>query len=709
MNARLRWRLVEEIFHAVVEKPSEERSAYLAEVCGEDADLRREVESLLSHEGGAEGVLRSALSDAAHRLSLGQQNYIGSRIGPYNIVRQLGRGGMGTVYLAMRSDQHYLQTVAIKLVKSGMDSDEIAARFRNERQILANLSHPNIAVILDGGSTADGLPYMVMEYIEGQRITDFSKTRHLPLRERVLLFRSVCLAVHHAHQKLVIHRDIKPSNILVTRDGVPKLLDFGIAKLLVPELASSDLTTTVAANRLMTPDYASPEQILGETLATSSDIYSLGVVLFELLTESRPYSTAGLPPREIERIVSRETTTKPSELRDLPRRIKKELKGDLENIVLMAMRKEPARRYKSAEQFAEDLSRYLNGQPVIARPDTPAYRAAKFIRRHMAVVGAIAGLFVVLAGVITTAWQAQQADRARSAAQREADFLSSMFLASTPEEAADRVVTARDLLDRGAERVDRDLASAPEARAAMLETFGLAYRRLGIFDKALGFAERAWQVKKQLYGPDNIKTADSLNVLAMLYRSKGKSAEAEPLQRQILAIREKQLGASSEPVAEALDDLGSCLQNEDKNTEAEAVLRRSAAITRSLNIPELSNADRYLALVLERKGSLVETIQLMRESLDVSRGTWGAISRNSANLVQNLGGELRPIGGYVDAGTMARQSAEIRENGPHTPPAGCAPEWNREGAFGGVAGLSRASTSRLYPVGGVSGQSKATR
>jgi len=414
-SADSRWRLVEDLFETAVKKTPTERSRYLNQVCKGNEDLRREVESLLRHDELTKGIFQSAVCKALQELPTRRDKHIGSRIGPYHVVRQLSQGGMGIVYLAIRSDQHYLQTVAIKIVKSGVNSEELVSRFRYERQILANLTHPNIGAILDGGSTKDGLPYIVMEYIDGRSITEFSRSRALSIRERIALFRSVCLAVHYAHQKLVIHRDIKPSNILVTQDGVPKLLDFGIAKLLAPELIPGDAPPTMPANRLMTPDYASPEQVLGKPVTTSADIYSLGVVLFELLTESRPYKTTSLPPSELERLVCHETTSKPSATAGLPRRIAKELRGDLDNIVLMAMRKEPDRRYNSVEQFAEDLSRYLDGKPVIARQDTPLYRGEKFLKRHKTMAAAISGLFFVLAaGTTTTVSQAHTAERHRT-------------------------------------------------------------------------------------------------------------------------------------------------------------------------------------------------------------------------------------------------------------------------------------------------------
>ena len=402
------WRHVEEIFLAALEKDGDTRSQYLDEICRGKPQLRAEVESLLAHAGGTQG-LAAVVSEAANKLPAARDKYIDSKIGPYRILRRLDEGGMGVVYLAERSDEHYVQTVAIKLVKSGMDSREIVNRFRAERQILANLTHPNIAAILDGGSTEDGLPYIVMEYIGGQPITEFAGAGQLSVRERIQLFLPVCLAVHYAHQKLVIHRDIKPGNILVTAEGNPKLLDFGIAKLLADHSPIAQ-GLTITGMRAMTPDYSSPEQIRGESLSTASDVYSLGVVLFELLTGSHPYSTRGLTPSQLEHLVCADDRGKPSETAGLPNRLARELRGDLDNIVLMALRTKPERRYKSAEQLAEDLSRYLNEQPVIARTDTPLYRAGKFFRRHKTGVAAVLAILATMAaGTIVAVREARMA------------------------------------------------------------------------------------------------------------------------------------------------------------------------------------------------------------------------------------------------------------------------------------------------------------
>jgi len=408
-----RWNLIELIFHSALEKPLSERREFVAHACGDDMALRSEIESLLSNDSNATVTLNSMVaSDLKELAQAASTSESGLRVGPYLLVRELDSGGMGVVHLAVRSDDHYFQVVAIKMLRHGMDWPLRVQRFRAERQILATLTHPNIGAILDGGDTKDGHPFIVMEYVEGQPITLASENRGLSVRQRIELFRSVCSAVQCAHEKSVIHRDIKPSNVLVTPQGIVKLIDFGISKPLVPELIPGETPKTESWQRFMTPDYASPEQLLGKELTTATDIYSLGVLLFELLTGSRPYTLDGLTPAAAERLVCEQETCKPSSVNSLPRRIRKELAGDLDRIVLMAIEKDPSRRYLSARSLEEDLLRYLHGKPVLAREATPVYRLNKFVRRHSTASLMTCATFLVMAGsFLFQSWQSRRADR----------------------------------------------------------------------------------------------------------------------------------------------------------------------------------------------------------------------------------------------------------------------------------------------------------
>jgi tetratricopeptide (TPR) repeat protein len=410
---RDRWSLIEEIFQNALDRPASERNDYVEQACGDDEELRSEIASLLANENEATMALRPLVAGDIRGLAEASTSAeAGLRLGPYLLVRELDHGGMGVIYLAVRSDDTYFQIVAIKMIRKGLESPALLGRFRAERQILATLTHPNIGAILDGGETPDGRPFIVMEYVEGQPITLASKSRDFSIRQRIKLFRSLCSAVHYAHQKSIIHRDIKPSNVLVTPEGGVKLIDFGVSKPLALEPILAELPHTESGQRLMTPDYASPEQLLGQELTTTTDIYSMGVLLFELLTGSRPYTLSNLSPAAAERIVCHHESWKPSAVPGLPERTRKALVGDLDRIVQMAMDTDPSRRYQSAQDFEGDLFRYLQGRPVVARKATALYRLGKFVQRHrMGSAMACATLVVLLGSILFHQWQSRLADR----------------------------------------------------------------------------------------------------------------------------------------------------------------------------------------------------------------------------------------------------------------------------------------------------------
>jgi eukaryotic-like serine/threonine-protein kinase len=399
------WRRVEDLYHRVVELDESSREEFLELSCRDDEVLRREVESLLAYEKAAEHFIESPALEVMAKLAASEPGVAGgTRIGPYRIVREIGRGGMAAVYLGERDDQNYRKRVAIKTVKPGVGTEQVLQRFLNERQTLAALDHSNIVKLLDGGSTESGLPYLVMEYVVGLPIDRYCDLNKLSIDDRLRLFRTVCSAVQYAHQNLVIHRDLKPGNILITKDGVPRLLDFGIAKLLNPEFLQTPLITRTEW-RPMTPEYASPEQVRGKPVTEASDTYSLGVLLYELLAGRRPYDSTGRSRLEIERMICEQEPERPSAairetLVNCPASTgsRRALEGDLDTIIMKALRKEPERRYTSVEELSQDIERYLKGMPVRARKPTIAYRSARFLHRHkesaavLAVLGAVATL-----------------------------------------------------------------------------------------------------------------------------------------------------------------------------------------------------------------------------------------------------------------------------------------------------------------------------
>ena len=384
------WDQVQQVFLAVADLLPSQQTTLLAEMCEGNPVLRSEVESLLRADNNSESIFASALATALKKEAaslLDGSRLEGSRIGPYRLIREIGRGGMGSVYLAARADEQYESNVAIKLVRSGLDTDFVLRRFRGERQILARLQHPNIGRLLDGGTTENEIPYLVMEYVQGSRITTYAAEHRLSVEERIRLFLPVCSAVEYAHRAFIVHRDLKPGNILVDLSGTPKLLDFGISKLLYCEVPDAAEMQDVA---MATPDYASPEQIVGDPVTPASDVYSLGVVLYELLTGIRPHRIVHATPQELERAICVKPVTRPSEAAHNDRRLARRLAGDLDAIILCAMRREPQQRYASADRLAGDLQRYLEQKPVTARPASFGYRAAKFIQRHRAPI-ALAG------------------------------------------------------------------------------------------------------------------------------------------------------------------------------------------------------------------------------------------------------------------------------------------------------------------------------
>jgi serine/threonine protein kinase/tetratricopeptide (TPR) repeat protein len=496
-----RWQQIESLFVQAVDLPASERELFLNRVCHDDAALRSELESLLASDEPDRRLIEVATAsfDREPHSSDSEPDSNIRRAGPYRLVRLIGHGGMGAVYLGVRDDDHFRKQVAIKLLKRGMDTDFLLSRFRQERQILANLEHPFIARLIDGGAMDDGRPYLVMEYVDGVPITRYCEEKGLSIPERLRLFRLVCEAVQYAHQNLVVHRDIKPGNILTTREGVPKLLDFGIAKVLDAELAPGS-TLTRRELRMLTPDYASPEQVRGTQISTASDTYSLGAVLYQLLSRARPHRFESDSSADLERAICEVDPVRPSLA--APQHLRRTISGDLDNIVLTAMRKEPQRRYASAAEFSEDLRRHMEGLPVLARDDRWTYRAGKFVGRNRLAVGA--ALLVadsLLGGIVATSIQARRAERRFDVARQMARAVVANVtgpmerLPGSTSVRASMIQTVLPYLDKLSEDLGRDPAfelEIADAYRQVANVEGHPYRpNLGRTSDALAHYEKA--------------------------------------------------------------------------------------------------------------------------------------------------------------------------------------------------------------------------
>lgn len=662
-----RWQRLQTLFNAAVELTPEQQSAYLDEACAGDPSLRRQAESLILANQASTERIQDAIRDVAAEVTVANEvSAIGRRIGSYQIIDELGRGGMGDVFLAVRADDEYQKRVAIKVVQHDFGNPEILRRFRNERQILAGLDHPYIARLLDGGTTPEGMPYVVMEYVEGEPIDRYCEKHQLSIEERLNLFRKVCDAVHYAHQNLIIHRDLKPGNILVTADGVPKLLDFGIAKLLNPELGPQTQAVTRMAMRLMTPEYASPEQIRGEPISTASDIYSLGIVLYELLTAHRPYQFKSYQSQEIEQVASFEQPEKPSTIvaRDKSEKLRRQLAGELDAIVMMALRKEPRRRYSSAEQLSEDIRRHVEGRPVRARPDTVTYRATKFVKRHKVGVAAAAMIALTLiGGVVATTWQARIARAERARAERrfnDVRKLANSFMFEVHDNIADLPgsTRAREALVKNALEYLNSLAQEAGDDPALQRELALAYQRVGDVqgnptNANLGDTNGALtSYQKALSIADALLAANPNDVEAQRSRS---------LTYQKLSDLQAWTGDLNDAIESARKSLSSFQALADADS-SNLKSRQSLAISHIklgdiLGNPLFANAgDRAGALEQYRRSLALWQALYNADSTD-------AISRRYLGLIhERVGTMLQAEGQFTEALTNFQESLVIRQS-----------------------------------------------
>ncbi len=639
-----RWAQIQRIFDDAMDLNSLDRTAYISEQCGDDESLLRQIEALMLAADSEEDLVSNLVRSATTSL-INEEERLNKPIGPFKLVEPIGEGGMGVVYLARRDDHEFEQNVAIKVLHKHVISEETQQRFLAERQILADLNHPNIARLLDGGQTEDGQPYIVMEYIDGKPLVEYCDDKQLSVSARLRLFQQVCLAVAEAHRSLIVHRDIKSNNILVGSDGTPKLLDFGIAKVLGNQLGELDLAKTQIHDRLLTPDSASPEQITGQSITTATDIYSLGILLYELLVGCRPFRLSSSTAGQMERTICNEVPMAPSAALDSlleqndttreiaaqnrscsPGRLYSQLRGELDSIVLMALKKEPRRRYRSANDFADDVSRFMQGEPIRAVRDSRSYRAIKFFSRNRIPV-AVAALFIaaVTAFGITNFIQSKEiaaqasalADQARKVVTETENtydtitYLGSVFAAASPEGLQIKEPSALDVLNFAEQKIADDLAGRPEIMGRLLQTIASAYEGQGESAKALENYKAAMALFEESYGQDSPLMAGVLHDLGRYYWTRDGALASDYYQRA-LAIFEQPETASV------------FSNNPDRHLSALQKLKRDIAILETAQ-GQLEAAEVNLNSALEMSKQLTPNAQSSKE-VSQNLATLGALN-----------------------------------------------------------------------------------
>jgi eukaryotic-like serine/threonine-protein kinase len=701
-------RIIELLHEAKARPAGAERDQFLAEACRDDAALKDQIVSLLqadANDGDSDFLKIGQLL----RPTILPSEKPGDRIGRYKLLEQIGEGGCGVVYMA-EQEEPVRRRVALKVIKLGMDTKQVIARFEAERQALAMMDHPNIAKVLDAGATETGRPFFVMELVRGIKITDYCDQNNLPTHERLKLFIQVCQAVQHAHQKGIIHRDIKPSNILVTQHddvAVPKVIDFGIAKATVGQLTDKTVFTAFA-QFIGTPAYMSPEQaqMSGLDVDTRADIYSLGVLLYELLTGHTPFDAkellaAGLD--EMRRKIREDEPAKPStrlstmqamDLTTVARRRHVEppklihlIRGDLDWLVMKCLEKDRTRRYDTANGLAMDIQRHLSHEPITARPPSRLYEFQKSVQRHKFGFAAATALGIVLGlGILVSTWQALRATRAEqeqvqlrkeaegekktaqtqaAKSQQVAQFMQDMLKGVGPSTALGRDTTMlREILDKTAARIAEDLKEQPELEAELRNAIGTVYRELGEFDKAVEMHRQALAMQRLRLGNEHPSVAATLNHLGTALRFQAKLAESEVAYRESLAIRRKLLGNEHTDIAQSLNDLASLLSIELRNDEPEALLREAIAIRRKHYGNEhraVAESLDNLAHVLNRRGQIAEAIAMHKEALEIRKRVLGDTHPELIHSYKNLAGAFEGQGNLSEAETMLRAALALCE------------------------------------------------
>lgn len=684
------WIRIKQFFNQALELPPDKRQEFIKKISGEDSSFAASVQEMLDALESNPDWLETPVIDLADVFDPSDEKdlLIGTTVGAFRVEKVIGHGGMGVVYLGRRDDESFRQVAAVKVLKRGMDTASLLERFRAERQTLAAFNHPYISRLLDGGSTEDGRPYFIMEYIEGQPINYYCDAHQLPVDDRLVLFLKICEAVQYAHQNMVVHRDIKPGNILITSDGKPKLLDFGIAKMLVAEPSAQTTDLTEEGLRFLTPEFASPEQIRGEQISTASDVYSLGVLLYLLVTGHQPYYFRRRTPTSIEKIICESIPDNPSSIvarridshgekeppgsvsavetarlrRTTPEKLSRRLAGDLDNIIQKALSKEPERRYAFVDQFAGDIRNYLNGLPVSARRSTLRYRSAKFIGRHRAAFVSLT-LFVLLLviSVIAISWQERRASREASRAQRTVAYLRDMLASSDPYK-ADRELTVVELLDRAADNIETGLKNDPLIEAEVRSILAKSYQNYGRYNQALLQLQRALEINQEIYGKRSPAVAANLHDLGLVQHYLGKFESADSLYLRSVGLYRELATEPSRGYAEALNDRGLLLLDIEKYSEAKEWLGESLAMFRRISDQEnIAIGINNLAYTYDITGDYREAEKLYREALQLNRQLHGEVHLSVARNLNNLGSILMHTGDTTAAVQVCEQSLHIRQ------------------------------------------------
>lgn len=691
-----RWERVKQVVHEAIQLDGEERNRFVEEACGADAELRVEVDSLLDVaknidasflESASLPKVRQADEVPLDPPTLAPGTLIGQR---YRLRHKLGEGGMGQVWLADQTDP-VRRPVALKLIRAGMYDEEVVLRFRAERQSLAIMDHPAIAKVFDAGTTAQGQPYFVMEYVQGRPITEYADEHSLSIRDRLELFIQVCEAVQHAHQKAVIHRDLKPANVLIVEvDGKPepRIIDFGVAKAIAPSAAGETLYTHMG-RFLGTPAYMSPEQVDPNAagIDTRTDVYSLGVLLYVLLTGLRPFEVKQRTEPPIDELLRHLREDDPpslsGKLRSDPSlhltassrganraELLSALRGDLDAIAMKAVERDRERRYVSPLEFAADLQRYLNHEPIAARAASTGYLMRKYIRRHRIAAGVLAGLVALLTAFSTMqAVQLEQIRRERDRANHErdraariTDFMTGMFKVPDPNQAHGNAVTAREVLDTAAKDIDRQLANDPESLAEMLHVMASTYLNLGLYPRAEALARRALEARQSLHGHDDPKTLASKTQLGLILEREGHYADADRLDREALGDERRVLGATNALTLETLNHLSILAGDQGRQDEQERLAREALELAERNLGPEAEQtlmAMHNLAESLLVRGRDAEAEPQWRRLLDIEQRVWGAEDPRTVRARSNLALTLWHLGRDAEAERLYREVLDI--------------------------------------------------